>query len=176
MDKYIKILIIVLLVILFLGVGYYFVGLRSSEESSSMTETNNVAITQDIQETAEEVTNMSNYVDFNQQEYEASLAEGKVVLLYFTANWCPTCRQQELVNADLFQRLESDEEVIVYKVHILDDETTEQGEALATEYGVRLQHSFVLIGSGGEVVFTHTGPLTESDLETELMQAKNGSQ
>ena len=123
-------------------------------------------------DTTNETESLSNYVDYSTEAFQESINSGKVVLLYFTANWCPTCRAQEPINVNLFKKLQGDSEIVAYKAHILDDETTQEEEALAKEHGVRLQHSFVLLDASGEVVFTHTGPLTEDDLMKELLEAK----
>jgi len=117
-----------------------------------------------------------NYRDFSSQEYEKSRDENKVVALYFTATWCPTCREQELINKLVFEFLEKYDDIIIFRVHILDLETTKEGEKLAEEFGVRLQHSFVVINSTKEVVFSHTGTLVEEDLRNALLSARNDTQ
>jgi thiol:disulfide interchange protein len=126
------------------------------------------------QEKVEQKSNYpSNYLDFSSGEYEKAREEGKVVMLYFMANWCPTCKAQEPVNLEAFRELEKDDDIIVLKIHILDSETTDETEQLAEEYGVRIQNTFVIINSGSEVVFTHTGPLVKEDLVKNLLGAKS---
>ena len=40
---------------------------------------------------------------FEQATYDAALASGKPMLVEITADWCPTCRKQKAVFADLLQ-------------------------------------------------------------------------
>ena len=173
MDKSMKGILILLVVLLTLGLGYYFVTSRNtSTVNNVVTEKSQMVPTTKQGDEVDEMESLSNYRDYSEDMLQESLDSGKVALLYFTANWCPTCRAQEPINISLFKNLQGDSEIVAYKAHVLDDETTQEDEALAKEYSVRLQHSFVLIDSNGEVVFTHTGPLTEDDLMKELVEAK----
>lgn len=173
MDKAMKGLLIFLIVLLTLGLGYYFVVSRNTSSVDNIVTNNSQMVsTKEQGDIPSEQESLLNYVDYSKELLQESMDSGKVVLLYFTANWCPTCRAQEPINNSLFKNLQGDSEIVAYKAHILDDETTKEEEALAKEYGVRLQHSFVLIDASGEVVFTHTGPLTRDDLMKELMGAK----
>ena len=42
-------------------------------------------------------------VPWNQATYDAALAAGRPMLVEITADWCPTCRKQKAVFADLLQ-------------------------------------------------------------------------
>ena len=173
MDKTIKGLLIFLVAILFLCLGYYFVVNRNNSDVNDIAyRAQQSSLSFDQNDTSVEEIDLTNYVDYSGEMLQQSIDDGKVVLLYFTANWCPTCRAQEPINVSLFNSLQEDEGIVAYKIHILDNETTKEEEDLAKDYAVRLQHSFVLIDPSGEVVFTHTGPLTEDDLMTQLMEAK----
>lgn len=173
MDKSMKGILIVLTALLILGVGYYFVVSRNTSSMDDIVNENSQIVTKTKQGgVVDKTEELSNYLDYSEEMLQESLDSGQIVLLYFTANWCPTCRAQEPINVSLFKNLQDDSDIVAYKAHVLDDETTEEEEALAKEYGVRLQHSFVLIDASGEVVFTHTGPLTEDDLMKELLEAK----
>jgi thiol-disulfide isomerase/thioredoxin len=172
MDKT-KGLLFALIVLIALGLGYYFVVSRNTSTTDNIVSDNSqVDVKREQGEVLDETVSLSNYLNYQKEMLQESMDSGKVVLLYFTANWCPTCRAQEPINVSLFKNLKEDTDIVAYKVHILDDETTQEEEVLAKEYGVRLQHSFVLLDAGGEVVFTHTGPLTEGDLMKELEEAK----
>lgn len=156
---------IALTIIVAVGVGGYVVYSTSARNSASTSEKFEDTVNQETVSTAtQDIRNANNYRDFNQGEYEKAKSEGKTVMLYFTANWCPTCKAQEPVNVEVFKELESNDNVVIFKVHILDSETTEIGEDLADEFGVRLQHTYVLLGPEGEETFRHTGPLTKKDL------------
>ncbi|MFC1710331.1 TlpA family protein disulfide reductase [Patescibacteria group bacterium] len=166
-------IITVIIIILALGVGAYFIFGRGTKEKVDNIATP-IAKENEITDEGqvEEKGASSNYIDFNAQKLSDALGEGKTIMLYFTANWCPTCRVQEPINVEAFKELEGDSDIVIFMVHILDSETTDETEKLAKEYDVRLQHSYVLINSQGEVVFTHTGPLTKSDLLENISKAK----
>ncbi len=42
-------------------------------------------------------------VPFDSASYDAALASGRPMLVEITADWCPTCRKQKAVFADLLQ-------------------------------------------------------------------------
>lgn len=91
-------------------------------------------------------------------------------MLYFTANWCPICREQEPLNMEALKALE--DEAFGFRIHILDSETTKENEELAERYSVRIQHTTIILNSKGEAVSTYTGPLTTGDLKKRLEDAK----
>ncbi len=72
-------------------------------------------------------------------------------MLYFYANWCPTCKKEfadALVPA--FNDLQSDE-VIGLRVSFKDNETDSDEEDLAREFGVAYQHTKVFLKNGERV-------------------------
>ncbi len=89
----------------------------------------------------------SYYVRYDKDNYEQSLAEGKVDLLDFYANWCPICRSE---NPKIIEGLAelNNPNVIAYQVHFNDDETTPDDEELAREFGVTYQHTKVILKNG----------------------------
>jgi thiol:disulfide interchange protein len=158
-----KLLIIVVAVLLLAGGGYFFLSGDGATENGRSQVTS-----------SEENQNRSdNYLDFSTSEYEKARGEGKTVMLYFTANWCPTCRAQEPVNLEAFEEFKDDNDIVIFKIHILDSETTEENEDLADEFGVRLQHTYIILNPQGEVAFTHTGPLVKEDIIKNLLAAKS---
>ena len=173
-----KIVLGIVAVLVAAGIGGYFVFGTSKGESVNNTQP---SVVQDVsnrdssqESDASEVpkASLSNYRQFDADQFEEAKAQGKVTMLYFTANWCPICKVQIPVNAEALKELEGDEDIVVFEAHILDSETTEITEDLAKEYGVRLQHTFVIINPSGEAVFTHTGPLTKEDITENLLSAK----
>ncbi|KKU04224.1 MAG: Thioredoxin-like protein [Candidatus Woesebacteria bacterium GW2011_GWC2_47_16] len=158
MNKKILILIIVLLVVF----GGYFL-LKGSPQTEVLRNPEGV--------TNEEVES-SNYRLYSPAEYEKAKAEGRVIMLYFTANWCPICREQEPVNMAALTELSGDKEIVAFRIHILDSETTPEGERLADEFAVRYQHTTIILNSAGSVTSTTTGPLTKEELKSKLLAAK----
>lgn len=163
-------IVIVLVTVLLFGFGGYFLfrGSGRGENNGSTAVDRERA-----QTTVRQGSSPSNYVDYSADDYEKARSEGKVVMLYFTANWCPTCNAQEPINLEAFKEVEGDADIVIFKTHILDSETTDETEGLADEFEVRLQHTFVIINPSGEVVFTHTGPLVKEDIVKNLLEAKS---
>ena len=169
-----KVLIIILIAISLFIVGYFTLGkvLRKPtfDEKSlpdNMSQTNPPGV-------VNEEIESSNYITWSKSEYEKAIAEKRTIMLYFTANWCPICREQEPVNMDVMKKLEKDPEVLAFRVHILDSETTKETEKLAEDFGVTYQHTFVILKPGGEVSFKYTGPLTNQEIENRLRVAGSG--
>lgn len=109
-------------------------------------------------------TETSNYKDFSQEAYAEAKAAKKRILLYFTANWCPICKEQEPQNKKAFEELEEDSQIVAFRVHVLDNQTTKETEKLADDFEVSYQHTFVFLDSGGEVSEKYTGPLTKEQI------------
>lgn len=156
-----KILILLIVGVLVVG-GWWVFGKKSTGE-------------QGVSEVVKEqglVIATSNYKDYSAFEYETAKKDGKVILLYFTANWCPICREQEPVNQEVLKELEGSPEVVAFRIHILDSETTEETEKLAEEFGVTYQHTFIVLDKNGNVSSKYTGPLAKQDLKDRILVAK----
>lgn len=166
-----KTLILTIFVIILVAVagGYFALG-RKTQSETPARQNQNVptnppgVLNPDVQS--------SNYKLYSKDTYEQALKDKKVVMLFFTANWCPICREQEPVNMQVLESLKSDSQIIAFRVHILDNETTKETEELAKKYDVPYQHDFVIIGPSGKVVTTYIGPLSFGDLKAKLLDAK----
>ena len=84
-------------------------------------------------------------------------------VLFFYANWCDTCRPAD---EDL-RKNESrmPEDVRVIRVNFNDTDTDEDEKALAKQYQVPYQHTFVQIDAQGKVVTRWNGGQTDQLLE-----------
>lgn len=91
-------------------------------------------------------------LDFTQADYEAALQTDKLVVLYFYANWCPICKE-EVADAlyPAFNELTRDD-VIGFRVNYNDNQTDDDEEALAREFGIAYQHSKVFVKNGERVL------------------------
>lgn len=96
-------------------------------------------------------------------EYENGVLEttsGKKQILFFYANWCPTCRP---VDAEFKARRESiPSGLAIIRVNYNDPDTDSEEKKLAEKYGITYQHTFVQINANGdEVAKWNGGGLTE---------------
>ena len=52
--------------------------------------------------------NKSFLLDFNKADYEKALVSGKLIVIYFYANWCPICKNEVPKLYSAFNELDSD--------------------------------------------------------------------
>jgi len=81
----------------------------------------------------------SGYVEYSEKSFEAAKDSKRV--LFFHADWCPTCKP---VNKELTEKIkEIPEDVVVFKVDY------DTAEALKKKYEITYQHTFVLVDEAG---------------------------
>lgn len=104
----------------------------------------------------------SSYQPYTKAAYEAAKSSGKPIFLFFYANWCPTCREQE----PRLQRVVPNHMggVVGLRVNYNDTETDGDEKALAKEFGVTYQHTGFFIDNKGTVQKKTIG--TFSDAQT----------
>lgn len=90
-------------------------------------------------------------LDFNKADYDAAVRSGKLVVLYFYANWCPICKVEFPKAQAAFNALDTDQ-VIGFRVNYKDNETDKDEEALARQFGVPYQHTKVFLKDGKQVL------------------------
>lgn len=91
------------------------------------------------------------FVNFNQQDYDVALREGRVILLYFYANWCPICRVELSRLESAFNELAL-ENVVGFRVSYNDNETDDAEENLARQFGIAYQHTKVILKNGQQTL------------------------
>jgi len=89
--------------------------------------------------------------DFVKSDYDKAVASGKLVVLYFYANWCPECKKELPILISAFEGLATDD-VVGFRVNYNDTATDKDEEALARQYGVAYQHTKVFIKNGTQVL------------------------
>lgn len=123
-----------------------------SQESDQINETNTFSTPSPIQQTSA-VEKSAKYLEFSRQNM---VHEGDTRrVLFFYANWCPTCKPADQDLRDNIQKLPDD--VAVIRVNYNDDQTDESEKELAKKYKVTYQHTFVQIDQNGEVVTKWNG-------------------
>lgn len=99
-------------------------------------------------------TNSQGFYDFYSQDGFGTSPRDKKVLFFF-ADWCPTCKTAD---ADFQANLSKlPEDVAVFKVHYNDSQTLEEDKALANRYGITYQHTFVQVDNDGNEISKWNG-------------------
>jgi len=99
---------------------------------------------------------VSKYYDWDKAKFDQAIAEDKTIYLEFAANWCSSCKVQEAHLKAAFEELD-DPNVIGFKIHYNDDETTAEHKALAKKYQVPYQMTKIIL-KDGEVVLKSPAP------------------
>lgn len=151
--------IIILFVIILLGGGAFFLSQNSHPAS-----TQNVEPTPDYEAIANATMypsgtpaggsrNASQYVSYSKNVLN-NVKEKKIVLFFF-ANWCPTCIPAD---EDFTKNVSKiPEGVVVVRVNYNDPDTDQDEKDLAKKYGITYQHTYVQIDPNGNVVTKWNG-------------------
>jgi thiol-disulfide isomerase/thioredoxin len=90
------------------------------------------------------VAALAGEVPFNKAKLDAALAQGKPVIVDFSASWCPTCKQQK----PIVQALLKEKRLQPVTLFVADFDTE---DALKKQLGVTMQSTFVVFKGGKEV-------------------------
>ncbi len=93
----------------------------------------------------------SQFIEFTQEDYEKALAENKIIILDFYANWCPICRGEAPDLHAGFDQLDNPN-VVGFRVNYNDDQTDDAERDLAKQFGIVYQHTKVILKNGSEVL------------------------
>ena len=164
MNKvYLGVVIIVILILS--GFGFVYLSSKGGQTQDSMTQqTPEDSMAGDAQETDAMKMEGSRYKEYSQSTFASSAGTKRV--LFFYANWCPTCRPAD---ANFKANLDKiPEDVTLIRVNYNDSDTDAQEQALADKYGVTYQHTFVQIDENGNPVTRWNG----GDISTLLANVK----
>lgn len=95
---------------------------------------------------------VGNYYQYSDEGYAEAKAAHRPVFLYFYANWCPTCAQQEPVIQDLMGEISDErklDDFVAFRVNFNDSDTDASENALAKEFGVTYQHTMFVLDEDG---------------------------
>ncbi|NCN06651.1 MAG: redoxin domain-containing protein [Candidatus Pacebacteria bacterium] len=93
------------------------------------------------------------YMEYSPEQIIATTDKRRV--LYFYANWCPTCAPADKDFRENFSQLPED--LVVLRVNYNDSDTDGAEKELAKKYGVTYQHTFVQIDAEGEKITVWNG-------------------
>jgi len=92
-----------------------------------------------------------NFIRYEKSKYDQSITDGKVILLDFYANWCPTCRIEDPKLLAALNEI-NNPNLVAYKVHFNDGDTNDEDEAIAREFGITYQYTKVIVKDGEQVL------------------------
>ncbi|MEK7188199.1 MAG: TlpA disulfide reductase family protein [Patescibacteria group bacterium] len=105
-------------------------------------------------------------LDFTKADYDKAVVSGKIVLLYFYANWCPICKAEFPKMQSAFNKLNTDQ-IVAFRVNYKDDQTDAAETDLARQFGVAYQHTKVFVKNGKQIS-KHPDSWEESRYLTEI--------
>ncbi len=110
------------------------------------------------------------YREFNKVDYEKSLAEGKVIYLYFYATWCPICKAERPNILQAFDEM-SYPGAVGFEVHYNDGQDTKEHKDMARTLGVSYQHTTIIVGRNGEEFFRSLSPISKDEIKNQISNA-----
>lgn len=108
-------------------------------------------------------------LDFTKADYDAAVKSDKLVVLYFYANWCPTCKAEFPVMQKVFNELSIDK-VIGFRVNYNDNDTDSNEKSIASQFGVAYQHTKVFV-KNDERILKSPEVWDDKRYETEINKA-----
>lgn len=157
---------LIALLILFAGIGLFMLSQTSKNDSpqSSLEVNPSPAQTGQTLETPSEAqlnVAASSYLEFSEAVLSDSNSKRRV--LFFYANWCPTCKAAEQdIQANID---ELPDDVIIIRVNYNDADTDENEKELAKNYAITYQHTFVHLDAQNNAVKTWNGGQVKEIIE-----------
>lgn len=90
----------------------------------------------------------SRYVEYSKEVLDKAADSRRV--LFFYANWCPTCRPADKNFSENVSKIPQD--LTLIRVNYNDSDTDNEEKDLAKKYNVTYQHTFVQIDSTGKEI------------------------
>lgn len=135
-----KITFPLIVVALVLGVYLVLTPQKTPTSSDLTSDENSLKVQKTLTNNSDSNLLASNYTDFSDENVKKAQENGRT-LLFFHANWCPTCRSAEKDIINNSSTLPTD--LTIIKVNY-DKET-----ALKERYNITYQHTFVQIDENG---------------------------
>lgn len=90
-------------------------------------------------------------LDFSVADYAAARESGRMIVLFFYANWCPICKAEMPKIEQAFNQLTSDQ-IVGFRVNYNDSDTDDVEKSLAREFGIAYQHTKVFVKDGAVIL------------------------
>ena len=150
MKKILILIIIILLAVFFLNRNSDVddvVTENSNNESNQVESVDNQDSENDVEQAESADLAAGTYEDYSEEKL--SMHSDKDIVLFFKADWCPSCRA---LDSDIKASLNDiPEDVAILQVNY--DTATE----LKKKYGITTQHSFVQVDSSGNLIKKWSG-------------------
>lgn len=108
------------------------------------------------------ITDGGEYTPYSETAFDQ--ARNKRRVLFFYANWCPTCRPADAdfeVNISKFPK-----DLVLFRVNYNDPDTDADEKALAQKYAVTYQHTYVQVDANGIEIAKWNGGQTDKLLSS----------
>lgn len=139
-------------VVVLIGGGIFVVNQSSQQtEQAKMEQEEAVMMKKDGDKIPQ--SSASRYVEYSKAALDQAASNRRV--LFFYANWCPTCRPTDANLKENTSKIPVD--VTVIRVNYNDTETDQEEKDLAKKYGITYQHTFVQIDSQGREITKWNG-------------------
>jgi len=90
-------------------------------------------------------------LDFQKADYDVAVASDKLIVLYFYANWCPICKAEFPKMQEAFNEI-THHDVVGFRVNYKDNQTDQNEQNLARQFGVAYQHTKVFLKNGKQIL------------------------
>ncbi len=160
----------ILVVVLVLLVGWYFVSRTGDSDAATNKPGTNVSS-----------ADIVDWTDFNLDDYR-----GKIVILDFWATWCNPCRKSMPVMHRFYEKLKSDDCLKIIAVNLGENRrkvenflskysmpymiVLDQQRQIGTQFGVRAIPTIIIIDENGKIIERRSGysPSLDKDLQSLL--------
>lgn len=115
-----------------------------------------------------------NYYIYDPADYAAALNANRPIFLFFYANWCPTCAEQEPMIVSLMNSFENNPDLkdfVAFRINYNDNETNDSEKDLSIEFGVLYQHTMFTLDKNGSITEKFIGQTREDILRTAISEA-----
>ena len=144
---------VLLVIIIGLVAANAFLGQEKTSQETAQTEASPTSNLNPADSQPDQNTQSGGYVTYSPEALASAASDRRV--LFFYANWCPTCQPADESFSTNQSQLPTD--VTVLRVNYNDTQTDQAEKDLAKKYGVTYQHTFVQIDAAGNEVAKWNG-------------------